>query len=113
MQSQQQNISVENSSVFWLLWTWRQSPSFRGVSFSGVTGAMIVVTAVMRGPAYISPAHSTSLPVKMVAASQNPMFVMGTMTVVMNQMSWNTSVLHQRQPVLPIISSVIMGTVLN
>lgn len=83
------------------------------LSFSDATGATTVGIAAMREAVYTRIALSTSLPVKMAAASQKLMFVMGTMTVVMNQMSWNTSVLHQRLPVLLIILSVTMETVLN
>lgn len=74
---------------------------------------MTVVTAVMKGDASMNPVNSTSLLVRMGAAFPRPTSVMGTMTVVMNLMSWNISVIHQKQLALLIILNVTMETALK
>lgn len=82
-------------------------------SSSGAIGGMTVVTAVMKEDASMNRVNSTSLLVRMGAAFPKPTSVMGIMTVVMNLMSWNISVVHQKQPAPPIILNVTMETALS
>lgn len=83
------------------------------VHSSGVIGGMTVVTAVMKEDVSMNRVNSTSLPVRMGAAFPKPTSVMGITTVVMNLMSWNISVVHQKPPALPIILNVTMETALS
>lgn len=82
-------------------------------SSSGVIGGMTAVTAVMKEDASMNRVNSTSLLVRTGAAFPKPTSVMGIMTVVMNLMSWNISVVHQKRPALPIILNVTMETALS
>ena len=72
-----------------------------------------MVTAVMKGVASMNRVNSTSLLVRMDAAFPRPISVMGITTVVMNLMSWNISVAHQKRPALPIILNATMETALK
>lgn len=82
-------------------------------SSSGVTDGMTVVMPAMKGVASMSHVSSTSLLVRMDVALPRPTFVMEIMIVVMSLMSWNTSVVHQKQRALPIILNVTMETALK
>lgn len=72
-----------------------------------------MVTAVMKGGASMNHVNSTSLLVRTGAAFPRPTSVMVIMTVAMNPMSWNISVLRQKQPAPPIILNVTMETALR
>lgn len=77
----------------------------------GVTGVMIVETAVMNRAAHIQHAHSTSSPVRTGAASRGISSVTGTTTAGTNLMSWITCAGLRRPPAQPETSAVTTGTV--
>lgn len=82
-------------------------------SSSDVTDVMTVVMPAMKGVASMNHVSSTSLLVKMDAAFPRLTSVMEIMIVVMSRMSWNTSVVHQKQRALPGILNVTMETALK